>query len=74
MLSDYQAHSCSTVAEVKDGCAALETRWRGSYAGLCAVVLLVMHMCALEQRMLGPHYDVFGPWPVCPDGIVKRYI
>ena len=53
--------------------AALDTRWRGSYIGLCAVLRLVVHMCALEEHMRGPRYDVFGPWPVCPDQIVKRY-
>ena len=51
-----------------------DTRWRGSYIGLCAVLRLVVHLCALEERMLGPRYDVFGPWPVCTrHRIVKRY-
>ena len=30
-------------------------------------------MVALQERMLGPWYDCFGPWPVCPDSIVRRY-
>ena len=62
------------VSFVKDGRAALDTRWRGSYDGLCAVLRLVVHLCALEERMIGPRYDVFGPWPVCPDHIVQRYL
>ena len=24
--------------------------------------------------MLGPRYDVCGPWPVCPDSIVRRVL
>ena len=45
-----------------------------SYDGLCAILRLVVHLCALEERMIGPRYDVFGPWPVCPDHIVQRYL
>ena len=73
MLQFYRGRNEHEVAFVKDGRAALDTRWRGSYAGLCAVLHLVVHMCALEQRFLGPRYDVYGPWPVCPDSIVRRY-
>ena len=62
------------VSVVKNGRSALDTRWRGSYKGLCAVLRLVIHMCALQERMLGLRYDVFGPWPVCPDHIARRYI
>ena len=24
--------------------------------------------------MQGPRYECFGPWPVCPDSIVRRYV
>ena len=74
MLQFYRGRNEHAVSEVKDGRAALEQRWRGSYSGLCAVLRLVIHMCALEQRMLGSRYDVFGPWPVIPDRIVSRYM
>ena len=74
MLQFYRGRNEHMVSVVKDGRAALDTRWRISYHLLCAVVRLVMHMCALEQRMLGPRYDVFGSWPVCPDHIVRRYL
>ena len=73
MLQFYRGRNEHEVAFVKEGRAALDTRWRGSYAGLCAVLRIVVHMCALQQRMLGPRYDVCGPWPVCPDHIVRRY-
>ena len=71
MLQFYRGH---IVSVIKNGRAALDTRWRGSYQLLCAVIRLVIHMCALEERMLGPRYDVFGPWPVCPNHIVRRYM
>ena len=74
MLQFYRGRNEHIVSVVKNGRAALDTQWRGSYHLLCAVVRLVMHMCALEQRMQGPRYDVFGPWPVCPDHIVRRYL
>ena len=61
------------VAAVKTGRKALDTTWRGSFLGLAAVLRVVMHMVTLEERMLGPRYDCFGPWPVCPDSIVRRY-
>ena len=55
MLQFYRGH---IVSVIKNGRAALDTRWRGSYQLLCAVIRLVIHMCALEERMLGPRYDV----------------
>ena len=73
MLQFYRARNEHLVAAVKNGRAALDTRWRGSYPGLCAVVRLVTHMVALEERMLGPRYDCFGLWPVCPNDVVARY-
>ena len=73
MLQFYWARNEHLVAAVKNGRAALDTRWRGSYPGLCAVVRLVTHMVALEERMLGPRYDCFGLWPVCPNDVVARY-
>ena len=30
-------------------------------------------MVALQERMLGPRYDSFGPWPMCPADIVAQY-
>ena len=38
---------------------ALRSTWRGSYMFASAVN-------GLEERMKGPHYDVYGPWPVGP--------
>ena len=74
MLQFYRGRNEHEVATVKYGHLALSSRWRGSYLGLCAVLRLVMHMSALEQRMFGPRYDVFGPWPVCPEHIASKYV
>ena len=38
---------------------ALRSTWRGSYMFASAVN-------GLEERMKGPHYDVYDPWPVGP--------
>ena len=53
------------VAAVKSGRHTLDTTWRGSFAGLSAVLRVVMHMVTLEERMLGPRYDCFGPCGQC---------
>ena len=31
--------------------------------GLSAVMRLTVHMSTLQERMKGPRYDVYGPWP-----------
>jgi hypothetical protein len=73
MLQWYRGRNEHMVAEVKNGRRAISTKWRGSFAGLAAVLRIVIHMVALQERMRGPRYDVYGPWPVCPDHIVRQY-
>ena len=36
-------------------------------------VLLQLLMVGLQERMKGPRYDVFGPWPVCPRHIAAQF-
>ena len=38
-----------------------------------AQVQLPVHMVGLQERMKGPRYNVFGPWPVCPPHIAAQY-
>ena len=45
-------------------------RWRGGYFQLCSVLRLAVHMTALQERMKGPRYECFGPYPVCPEDIL----
>ena len=61
------------VQALKGGRNALSTTWRGSYSGICAVMKLTAHMVALQERMAGPRYDCYGPWPMCPAEIVQQY-
>ena len=74
MLQFFRGRNEHLVAAIKTGRKALDTTWRGSFAGLAAILRVIVHMVALEERMLGPRYDCFGPWPVCPDAIVRRYM
>ena len=72
-LQFYRARNEHAVMEVKTGRQTLDTKWRGSFIGLASILKIVVHMVALQDRMKGPKYDCFGPWPVCPDSIVARY-
>jgi len=49
-------------------------RWRGSYELIQAMQKIVVHMTTLQERITGPRYDVFGPWPHHPLGVVTRRI
>ena len=49
------------VAEVKQGHKALDTKWRGSFVRLAAILIIVVHMVALQERMRGPRHDCYGP-------------
>ena len=55
------------VAELVQANAALNTRWRGSFALLAAIARLSMHMTGLQERMRGPRYPCYGPWPMHPE-------
>ena len=62
-LQHYRGRNEHMVKEVVQGKEALNSKWRGSYALICAVAKLTVHMTTLQERMKGPHYDVYGPWP-----------
>ena len=74
MLQFYRGRNEHLVSAIKHGRSALEDGWRGDYMGLAAVIRVISHMVALEQRMAGPRYDCYGPFPVCPDEIVERFL
>jgi hypothetical protein len=73
-LQFFRGRNEHLVAAVKQGRKAISTQWRGSFAGLAAVLKIIVHMVGLQERMGGPRYDCFGPWPVCPDAIARRYM
>jgi hypothetical protein len=50
--------------------------WYGTSASLdllAAIMKICAHMTGLQERMSGPRYDVFGPWPVCPPHVVAAF-
>ena len=69
----YRARVEHLIREVKGPRAALTTRWRGSFALLSAVVRINAHMTGLQERMKGPRYDCYGPWPIVSDDIFSRF-
>ena len=67
MLQFYRGRNEHLVAELVQANAALNTRWRGSFALLAAIARLSMHMTGLQERMRGPRYPCYGPWPMHPE-------
>ena len=72
-VQHYRGRVEHLISEVVDGRMALCTKWRGSFSLLAAVLKIAVHMVGLQERMKGPRYDVFGPWPVCPPHIAAMY-
>ena len=69
----YRARVEHLIKELSRGRKTLNTKWRGSFSLLAAIMKIVAHMVGLEERMKGPRYDVFGPWPVCPANVAALY-
>ena len=76
-VQHYRGRVEHLISEVVSGRKALCTRWRGSFTLLAAIMKITAHMVGLQERMKGPRYDVYGPWPVnqpvCPPHIVAQY-
>jgi hypothetical protein len=66
-LQHYRGRNEHSVSECVNGKEALCTAWRGSYSLICAITKLTVHMTTLQERMKGPKYDVYGPWPHFPN-------
>ena len=73
LLQFYRARNEHLISQLKQSRAALMQKWRGSFALLRALVNVSVQFEALQERMLGPRYDVLGPWPVCPSQIAEVY-
>ena len=71
LLQFYRARNEHLISELKQSRATLSQKWRGSFALLRAIVDLSVQLEALQERMRGPRYDGFGPWPVCPSEIAE---
>ena len=72
-VQHYRGRVEHLISEVVNGREALCTRWRGSLSLLAAIMKIAVHMVGLQERMKGPRYDVFGPWPVCPPHIAAQF-
>ena len=72
-LQHYRGRVEHLIGELVLQRKTLNTKWRGSYSLLAAIMKISAHMVGLQERMKGPRYDVFGPWPVCPPHIVAAY-
>ena len=72
-LQHYRGRGEHLIAELKQSRASLNTCWRGSFSMLAAIMKIAAHMVGLQERMKGPRYDVFGPWPVCPPHIAAMF-
>ena len=72
-VQHYRGRVEHIIGQVVDNRMALCTTWRGSFTLLAAVMKIAAHMVGLQERMKGPRYDVFGPWPVCPPHIAAQF-
>lgn len=66
LLQFYRGRNEHAVSELVQSRATLNTRWRGSFALLAAIARLSAHLSGLQERMRGPRYDCYGPWPMHP--------
>ena len=72
-LQHYRGRVEHLISELVQSRATLNSCWRGSFSLLAAILKIAANMVGLQERMKGPRYDVFGPWPVCPGHIVDMY-
>ena len=71
-IQHYRGRNEHLISEMKQSRETLSSQWRGSFSLLAAIMKLSAHMVGLQERMKGPRYDVFGPWPMRPAYIADR--
>ena len=64
-VQHYRGRNEHLIQSLKGRRATMNTRWSGSFSLLAAICKIAAHMVGLEERMKGPRYDVYGPWPMC---------
>ena len=72
-VQHYRGRVEHLIGELVNQRKTLCTKWRGSFSLLAAIMKISAHMVGLQERMKGPRYDCFGPWPVCPPHIAALY-
>ena len=60
-LQHYRGRVEHVIGQLVRSRAALNSKWRGSFSLLAAIMKISAHMLGLEERMKGARYDVFGP-------------
>ena len=67
------ANAEAMVSQLKSPRKSLSGKWRGSLSFLAAVLHIAINMVGLEERMRGPRFDHYGPWPVAPRSVVESF-
>jgi hypothetical protein len=70
-VQHYRGRNEHLISEMKSARNTLSTQWRGSFSLLAAIMKLAAHFVGLQERMRGPRYDCFGPWPMCPKHVAN---
>ena len=73
LVQHYRARGEHLIRQMRGGKKALTERWSGSFSLLSAITRIAAHMTGLQERMMGPRYDVYGPWPVCSEQMFRQY-
>ena len=72
LLQHYRARVEHTIAQFNTR-KAISSRWKGSFSLLSAIMRIVVHTIALQERMLQPKYPAYGPWAAAPPHVVAAF-
>ena len=72
-IQHYRGRNEHLIREMRSRKKCFATAWRGSFSLLSAITRFAAHMTGLQERMKGPRYDVYGPWPVCSEKVFRLY-
>ena len=75
LVQHYRARGEHLIRQrMRGGKKALTERWLALFlCMLSAITRIAAHMTGLQERMMGPRYDVYGPWPVCSEQMFRQY-
>ena len=73
LLQHYRGRNEHLIRETRVGKKIFAQPWRGCFSQLSALARIAAHMTGLQERMKGPRYDVYGPWPVVDDYTFRTF-
>ena len=73
LVQHYRGRNEHLIRQMRAGKNVFAKRWMGSFSLFSALTRLAAHMTGLQERMKGPRYDVYGPWPVCSDAMFRAF-